>query len=758
MNKKSSINRREFIAKTAIAGIGGSLGLIPETFKPDEDTSSSKRFKKSVLISEVRQHRGLPTLFINGLPETGLTYFKGGVSDCAEDINNFSRAGINIFSGGFGLGLPDKNGQWNFDTLKQRFDYVLSSNPKVLILPRIGLNWVGLKDPMFEKYRDEMQVNIHPLTGVRETIGSFSFSSVKWREIIGAGLAEYILWCEEHYGDHILGYHLAAGAFGEWSYSWTPALSDYSKPQVEGFRRWLDNRYDRDLDKLRKAWHIADAEFATAEIPEARTRKPSEHGAMGSFSSGRDESSLFDPSSEQRTIDYLTFHSKTVADAILHFCGICKQTLRKLERSKICGVFYGYHFKNLNKPTNYFNQGHFAQSTVLNSSDVDFICAPYVYTGREHGSMYLAQVAAGSIRLHGKLHYCEDDTFTFLSKRIQGRSYSPDLDSTTGVLQRNLMGILREGGSAWYFSTDQGCYRDEGIMQNFAAMQRLAAMRILEPQHISSAHVAVFVSDASVSRMRQDESLADALIFHQMLDLAALGASFDTYRTEDMELLFQKPWSKNYRLIIFLGTVYLSQQEREVIDRQVKCDGRTILWIYGPGIVTDEKISAEALSAVTGIRLGMRPDNEMPMVNCFATGTRILYGTERMVSPVIYGEDKDAKVNGWFLTTGDPGFLERDFGTWRSVWSGAPAIPVEILRHIARGAGVHLYVESGDQIISEPGYLTLHAGYSGERLVKLPGQSNIYDAITGELVAKNVKQFQTTMMHGQTSIWKLAEL
>lgn len=745
---KKAISRREAISRGLIVAPG--LLLSDRLAWPEKSPSEGNDYFP-LKSSEVRMHRGSPTLFINGKPHTGLTFFFCRVFDSDPDIRQFALADINLFSGCFGPTMKS-DGTPDFEPMRERLDYVIAANPKVLILPRTGMHYLGPQHPLYSKYPGERQVNIDPDTGESQIQGGFSFSSTIWRETVTDILPQVITWLEENYGEHILGYHIAYGAAGEWCYSWSPALSDYSEAQVRAFRSWLRKKYKDDASLLRHAWAQSGANFETAEIPLDRTRKNS-------------QPSLLYPEKDRQVIDYLIFHSAVMADALLHCVHTAKQTLKDLGRRKVCGAFYGYQFKNMNRPTNFFNQGHFASDAVLNSPDVDFVCAPYCYSGREPGNMYLAQLAAGSVRVHDKLHWCEDDTFTFLSKRVSGRSWCPDRDTTNGVLRRNLMGLLREGGTAWYMdcggnggppgSGDYGWYRDKGIMATFAGMQAIYQSRLNDPDRSPVTQVAVFTSDASTSYMRQDESLSDALIFQQMYEFGALGCSFDTYRVEDLCRLEQQPWWKNYRLLVFLDALFVSPRDSEVINRAAKKDGRTILWVYGAGFLTEDALSVEAMEELTGIRVMVRHSSESLLVNCFLTGTRIIYGTGRLINPVFFGDDPRAHIAGWYANTGDPCILERDMGEWRSVWSGAPTIPAAVLRYLARQAGAHIYLETGDQVLAERDYLSIHACADGNRLIKLPAPGNVTDADTGKVIARNVKEFTVTMKRGQTNIWKI---
>jgi hypothetical protein len=69
---------------------------------------------------------------------------------------------------------------------------------------------------------------------------------------------------------------------------------------------------------------------------------------------------------------------------------------------------------------------------------------------------------------------------------------------------------------------------------------------------------------------------------------------------------------------------------------------------------------------------------------------------------------------------------------------------------------VHLYVENGDQVIAEANYLTVHAGFDGEREISLPAAQKVVDAMTGEVVAARTDRIKVDMKKGQTGIWRLS--
>ncbi len=739
------IPRRDFIQSLVMAAAGTRVAGSAEPFAPSAPDGPASAALFPLREASVRMHHGAPALHLNGQPHPALMFFFCRAADATDDVRSFAAAGISLFSGCFSPPSPILPEQpWDLDRVRRAFDAVIRGNPRVLILPRVGLGSFRETDAEGARYESERQLNRHPATAEMSRGRNFSFSSEIWKQRGGEALAEFIRFCEREYGDHIIGYHLTAGFFGEWSYSWVPALSDASEPQRRAFAAWLQRRYpDQTIDP------------ATVAVPLDRTRTT-------------DQLCLFDPVQDRRTIDYLLFHSEAMASALVHFAQVAKATLRDLKRKKICGAFYGYSFKNMNRPANFCNPGHAALDLVLRSPDVDFVCAPYAYTGRETGNMYQAQLCAATLRLHGKLYLCEEDTFTFRAKRESNRHVCVTRGDTVHVFRRNLLGILRDNGGAWYMDCGgngplvpdgqvDGWYRDEELMRNFAAMQRLATRVLQGPDRTTDAQVALILSDEGVAHLRHDEALPDALLVRQWLELGKLGAPFDCYRSEDLPRLMEQNWAKNYRLIIFLSAFALPAPLRALIDAQLKRDGRTLLFVYAPGLITPAGFSTEAMRALTGLQLSIRRDSEHLLASCTLTGERILYGTERMINPILSGADPAAEVYGTFLNSGDPAVLRRDFGTWRSVWSGAPAVPASVLRHLAREAGVHLFSAAGDQVLTLRGYLAIHAASAGDRMIPLRRRADVFDAFTGESVAKGAGEIRTQLGFGETKVWRLDE-
>ena len=693
----------------------------------------------SPLVSEVRPWNGAPALFVDGEPSTGLAFWHSRIPDAKQDIGLFAGQGVHLFSGGFSApACWQEDGSYDFTHIDRNMEAILAANARALVLPRVSLMppawWV-------QRHPDEMQRDA-PGGSMR---GWAAFSSRRWRQALAEVLPAFIRYCEERYGDRFLGYHVGDGDCTEWSYSWHVARGDFSRPQVEGFRAWLRIRYGTDA-ALQKAWADNSVTSATAEIP-----VPDPPVWPQPFPRPW---SIHRPDTQRRHIDYLQYHSHVAAEAVVNACRVVKDTLRELKRQKICGVFYGYHFWELGVPYLHIS-GHHELEMVLKSAHVDFLCAPETYQERQAGRMYLSQMPTGSLRLHGKLFYNEDDTRTHLASDVQYRYGSYDAATVVTLLRRNLLGVLREGGTQWWMDlAGEGWYRDAALMREVGTLRSFAEF-VLRGDRRSVAQVAVIVSEESAAYLRYDPAFADAAIGRQISELTSLGAPFDVYRAGDLDAVFCSDAASQYRLVVFLDTIYLSAAERTAIRARVACGGRTLLWQWACGLIDDRGVSPEALADITGIRIGLKEHAGPLLVESFLTGDRLTYGTDRDMGPHLFGQDPDAQVAGWNLHRGDAGLLLKSLSDSHAVWSAAPAVPAPVLRKIARDAGVHLYTEAGDQVFAAPGWLALHAAVDGERTVRLPARASVRNVFSGTVLGSQTTEFRVRVRRGDTELWML---
>ena len=700
-----------------------------------------------MLTVEVHEHNGSPALFVNGVPHTGLMFWIADVErpDGVACVAGFRDAGIHMVTANFALnGSIQDTGLYDFSRFDAQMASLLGADPGVLAMPRLDLT---PSSAWLDQNSEERMVHFDMAGRTPFTVGGdrASFSSRKWRTLMGPALRAFIHHAEERYGEHILGYHIGGGDCGEWSYIWADCLSDYSRPQLEAFRVWLKTRYLDDHARLQTAWQMPEVTFQTAELPLDRARP------AGTWS-------ILDPVKDRRIADYQAFHSETVANAILDFNGVARVALRELGRTKILTTFYGYHFWFSRFKCGYHNSGHHALQKILASPDVDVVCAPCNYQDRHPGGVFTSQLIAGSVRLHGKLFYNEDDTRTFMTAPDAGWGRCPDRASSIGVLRRNLIGTIASGGTEWWMDQGIGWFNDADLLHDIAAQRRLVE-DLLHGDRSPTAQVAVIVSQASSQYMRYDGALTDAALTAQLSELASMGACFDVLDASDLGAMFSRQDAKRYRLVVFLNCLYLSAAERQAIRETVARDGRTLVWVHAAGIITEDGLSTANMEDLTRIRTRLLDQPWSLEVVSAYTGDRIMYGATESVGPILAGDDPDATVHGWirphtYNLPEAPGLLEKDCGGWHSIWSAAPAMPATLLREIARRAGVHISSNGGDQVFTAPGLLAVHAASDGARMLVLPEPMTLTDAFTGEPIVAEDGKLTITMRRGDTRVWR----
>ena len=673
----------------------------------------------------------------------------------AGRIRAFARHGIHLFSYGVSMGEWWRGpGRYDFSPVAARLEALRHADPKSLALLRVGINppdWWIAKHPA-------EQMVVANREDRRWKHRHASMSSEPWRKEAGEALGALI----EHFtasplARHVLGWHFGAGDCGEWAYAWGECCADYSPAQLAAFRRWLRKRY-KTAEALRAAWNNPKATFETAAVPPPQRRYRGEWGE------------LFDPAKSRDVVDYLRFHSETVADAIVGFARVARKASRG---QHLVGAFYGYSIPTLWRPAAWHNSGHHALARVLASPDLDFICDPYVYRDRHPGQACVPQTLPEAIRLAGKLHLLEDDTRTFLTKDDPRHAFGrcPDLATTIGVLRRNWAAAATQSGGLWWMEQGAGWFQHPDVLADLGRLRGLHA-RLAPSALRSNAEIAVVVSQKSQPFMAQTPNLVLPLVTQQIVrELSFVGAPFDLILASDVGR------ARDYRLTIFPASYYVPEAERTRI-RALHRAGRTFLWLHAPGLMAEGATDAASSSALTGIRLRLAQiggtahvritDRANPLTRGLPAGT--VYGTDRRIAPLLEAVDPEATVLGtafatslnvhdgvgWALPTyARPGLVAKTVDGARVIFSATGPVPAPLLRNVAREAGVHLYDEAGDVVYASRGLVAIHYASSGPRTLRFPPGKRIRDPWTGRELPSTDGKLRVNARLGHTDIFLL---
>ncbi len=702
-------------------------------------------------VAEVKPYRGVPTLFLNGRPNAAMSYMT--YNPQAKHFRQFGEAGVHLYSfsatpseAGYGLAretwvAPD---QWDYSQTDERTLLVLENDPEGYFFPRLYLRapkwWTDAHPEECVTYDPGDGQPIPFLHSEGRQVPSWA--SEVWRRDTAEALRRYIRHMEQSpWANRVVGYHLASGTTEEWM-QWggnEDQWVDYSRPNLLKFRAWLKEKYGTEA-ALRQAWGDAAVTFETAAIPTRRERE-----AAALFS-------LHDPATHQAVIDYTLYTSDLVAETIAYFARVVKEATR---REKLVGVFYGYVLQ-LCAEQRQQNAGHLAMDRVLGCPDVDFITSPTSYAFRAPGSGYSHFMSlTDSVKAHGKLWMDENDIRTWLTPGAVGDwGKTATYEESLGQQRREFANVLANGCGKWWFDMGGGWYDDPRMMAEIGKMRAIADASVAwdrSPVH----EVALVVDPRSLAWMRTGNALSGPLLMEQLPQLGRIGAPFGSYLLDDLERI------PPHRMYVFASCFAPTAEQRAMIDRVVKCDGRLAVWIHAPGIYRDGRLAPEGMQALTGIRL--RLDREEAPLRVAVSGADPLlaglpagltYGPERPFGPVISADDPEATVLGT-LTNGRPGLVVRRFEGWTSAYSSAPALPTALLRSLARAAGVHLYTEDDVVVYANRSLLAVNVNEGGPRTIRLPRPARVTELFSGKVLGEGLREFTTEIPATGTLLFHL---
>jgi hypothetical protein len=699
---------------------------------------------------EVRLHNGVPTLFVNGRPHCGMAY--SAYQPSVPVFRDFTQAGVDLYSF---VATPTEArvprdrttwvapGKYDYSQLDERVGMVLEANPKAYFFPRLYLHapkwWADAHpDDLVHAGRDDGTSVIF----VESEYGSKrapSWASAAWRRDTIEGLKRLIAHVEaSSYADRCVGYHLASGMTDEWM-AWgshDKEWVDYSPANTAAFRRWLRAKYGS-AERLRKAWGDPRASFENAPIPNRVARRTTRLGT------------LRDPASEQAVIDFYYFNSDLVADTICELAGAVKGITG---RKKFVGVFYGYILQ-LCAQERQQNSGHLALEKVLECPHVDFLCSPASKTSLQlggQGTSYFMSLS-GSVALHGKLWFEENDIRTSLSAGALGMWGKPE-NVAGDILQQNkeLAHILTSGAAQWWFDVGKNRYDDPALMQGLRELTKTAG-EALKLDRTPVDEVAMVVDERSIGYIRPGDSMGGWLLNRQLPSLSRIGAPVGHYLATDV------PRIANRKLFLFMTSFAPTLAERRAVDA-LKNSGRVLVFFYAPGAYRDGKLDESAMTDFTGIRLRMsRTPAELRAVlrpgHILTEGAPDKSaGIRETVSPVCFADDPNAVALAT-LADGRAAIAIKPQDGWTAVFSAVPMLPAWMLRRVATLAKVHQYIETEDVVWGAREMLAVSVHQAGIRRIRLPRRGDIQDLYSGATIARATDSFEASFAEFETRVF-----
>lgn len=739
---------------------------------------------KDIIVSgpevKVESIKGVPTFTIDGEP-----YLKPAFETYQPEqyyFEQFSLAGTDVYSFntnvsacdyGHSNPLQPREGEFDFSEFDKRMDNILRADSNALVIPRINL---GTALWWLENNPDEMEVldngeTVYKQPNENPTVPKNrpfpSIVSKKWRKYIENSLRKFITYINMHtiYKDHIFGFFIAGLDTEEW-YHWSSGstqLSGYSSHMRLAFQQWLKDRYKTD-EALSKAWNKPNLRFEDVIVPTALERYDMNEGMFRN------------PSIKMNVIDFYQFYNDIIPETIDYFAHIVKE---ETHGKKVVGAFYGYMYEFRGDP----EYGHNALEKFNKSKNLDFIFVTASYGNRilGKGGDY-SRGPAGSVKLHNKVWYHDNDVCSFLAPKILRKAgfsddsiwnknlthhlsalgYTNTSEKTKWMYRRSMGFALCNGAFESFFDLHGGYYDHKDLMDEVRILNRVADDAAKEDRS-SVADVLIVVDESSCSYATFKNAFLGESLLNFQHDIIKTGiACPDHILLSDLD----KIDDQQYKLVIFLNCYNIDSEKRKLINTKLKRDNKTLLWCYAPGYFNNGKQSLQQMNELVQFNLKLVSGTKFisPKIRITkndywnSSGNfnidNILVGSENKCCEPIIVEDNQAQILGYLNGTNKVAMAYKKLSDWNSLYTMTPLLSPKILRIIARNSGAHIYNDNNDTFYANRSYICIHANESGSRTIKFKKNCDIIDVIQNKVVKKNADELNVKMQNGETLLLK----
>jgi hypothetical protein len=243
------------------------------------------------------------------------------------------------------------------------------------------------------------------------------------------------------------------------------------------------------------------------------------------------------------------------------------------------------------------------------------------------------------------------------------------------------------------------------------------------------------------------------------------------------------PNMPSYKLYVFCNVLVANEAERRVILEKLRRDRAVAVWLYAPGFIdpdAQKTMSTDHMEALTGIRFAIDYQNRDAALRFDESDhplsqgidTREVHGKFRRVRtmafnppppngfwqprlfPRFYVDDAEATPLAHFATVGQTAVAVKECDGFTSVYYGSKFICAELVRHLARYAGCHIYCDTDDVTYIHKNYLTLHSCERGEKTVHFPYPVDVWEVYEDKCYGEGVTELTFDTYYGETKMFR----
>ena len=314
------------------------------------------------------------------------------------------------------------------------------------------------------------------------------------------------------------------------------------------------------------------------------------------------------PEANADALDYWRFNSEMSLETVSLFL---KKAREVLPQDIMIGVTYGYVFE-LNWRFAAASWCQLEYERLFDMSECDLAVSPISYglAERGMGGSPMAMIPLQTLRVRGKRVGNSIDTTTFTSRfpKAPGKAGAipimsrkepewPTPDAVRAGLKREMCYNLINGCNTWHFDMWGGWYDNDAARETLAKCRRIwddecafspaeaaDAVIVCDPENM------YYINDSHPDCFRFVSSVRNSLKLS--------GSTYTTASYKDL----QRMDLSSVRLLVFCHPFDLDGGKLEAIRELAK--GKTILWIYGPGVIHNGRWDAENVRRITGVPFG----------------------------------------------------------------------------------------------------------------------------------------------------------
>ena len=771
---------------------------------------------------------GAPAIEIDGkiLPPMAFTFVRNSGEKPRAVKADYCRA---LGNAGLDLYFIISNTEWtelgSIDLAEGEILGILKENPNAIFIMRMGvyppIEWVIENPDECVQYSGGIEVLTGRITCTHSVKypRMFSLCSDKWRARASEALREaYGILMKKPYADRIIGFFFSAGGTSEWYYpaplvytekteyrdtggfghgrsyadtNNTECYGDVSPCFRREFSRYLKAKYGSEQE-LRRAWGDPDASIDEPKIPgieeryyidgvdydiaqagpvaygNPRREPPSNGTNIGHFVNMEKHRDVFD--------FYRALHLGT-ADTIIDL----GKTIKEVSHGRmLTGAFYGA--VGSTKIFDYSNVG--GTYRILKSPYIDMLSSPELYENRQPGAFAGTRQTNDSFALNGKIVFSEDDERTHLDGDMFRSSHECyTAEDTANVLKRTFGRDIAENTYGWWFEQQWnggGRFEDESIYSIFAEQQRIAA-EAYEKSDRSRVSEIAFIYDEESYHVISSECTHVAIELFRGYEIDRIGAPADRYFHNDLS----NPDMPDYKLYVFVNTLYLTDKEREAIKAKLRKNGATALFLYGSGIINPDKteiFSEKNMSELIGMDIsrteglvsgkfkyceGENPFNRhldryavhgelsrKMWANISGVMTREK-SSRNVLYPGLWCDDPESDLIAYNCESGKAAISVKKQDGFTSVYCASRYVSAEVIRGVADFAGCHIWSDTDDVTYIGRNYVTVHASRTGKKTISLPTAASAYEVYEKKFYSQSSAEIVVDMKFGETKTFEL---